>query len=138
MYDVDCRLHRGEVEEQERTVATRSIPSRASSISPRPTAAPAGGLTFSSAPVLEIISFCCFYIAVFYFFAVVQTRHFFLMLKLLLVFCGGCSALSFLLSRTSLFRREIWVHVWEGDSQTRELTRDKSEESDTVTISLHG
>lgn len=56
-------------------------------------------------PVLDIISYCCFLLlSLFFSFAVVQTRHFFLMLKLLLVFCDGCSALSFLLSRMSHLR----------------------------------
>lgn len=57
-------------------------------------------------------------------FFTVQTRHLFLMLKLLVVFCDGCSALSFLLPRMSLWRgrggdererlglRSIWGVIW--------------------------
>lgn len=53
-------------------------------------------------------------IAVLYiFFAVVQTRHFLVMLKLLLVFCNGCSTISFLLPRMSLIKRQ-----GEGEAET--------------------
>lgn len=57
-----------------------------------------------SAPSLRnnlLLPFCfCFFISLYFFSpAVVQTRHCFLMLKLLLVLCSGLSALSFLPSR---------------------------------------
>lgn len=109
----DCRLHsEREAEEQERIITTRrtfpqeTVTHYLLSLLTPPSLLMLVVLLFHR-PVLEIISYCCFFfflLLLFFSFAVVQTRHFFLMLKLLLVFCDGCSALSFLLSRMSHLR----------------------------------
>ena len=84
---------------------TRNIPSRDCSISPP---AFTSMVSLFHRPVLEIISYRCFillsFFFFFFFFCCCSDETFSLMLKLLLVFCDGCSALSFLPPRTSLLR----------------------------------
>lgn len=59
MYDVDCRLHRGEVEEQQRTITTQGTFPQETPPSLLSSSAYNVGLIFQR-PVLEIISYCCF------------------------------------------------------------------------------
>lgn len=65
-----------------------------------------GGFTFRS-PIPTSNPLLLFYIVVIlhFLFGYVPTRHFFLMLNLLLVLCDSCSALSFLLPSVEGWRR---------------------------------
>lgn len=129
MYDVDCCLHRGEVGEQERIIETQgTFPRETDTLNPSSVfftppsllspSAHFGSLTFPSPSLRTSLdfSYCCFIFLSLFLFCCCSDETFFLMLKLLLVFCDGCSTISFLLLRMSLFRGmkrnregEVWV-----------------------------